>query len=138
MIRKNIRLKISIPFWGFLCLFVFVFLGCHSQKPKLYRCNGTVSLEGQLLEGAAVTFVNPNSASSSFGITDSSGQFTFDSEIGEFEVSVTKFKPNVSNDIYAKTENLLPDQYTDFKKSGLKVTVSNDKSKNIFTFDLKK
>jgi hypothetical protein len=104
----------------------------------MYQCSGTVSFEGQLLEGAAVTFVNPNSASSSFGITDSSGQFKFDSEIGEFEVSVTKFKPNTSNNIYAKTENLLPDQYANFKTSGVKVTVSNDKSKNIFTFDLKK
>ncbi|MDR2705953.1 MAG: carboxypeptidase-like regulatory domain-containing protein [Planctomycetaceae bacterium] len=137
MIRKNIHRKFLILFFGFLCLSVFVFFGC-SQKPKMYRCNGTVSLEGQLLEGAAVTFVNPNSASSSFGITDASGQFTFDSEIGEFEVSITKFKPNNSNNIYAKTENLLPDQYANFKTSGLKVTVSNDKSKNTFTFDLKK
>ncbi|MDA1231753.1 MAG: hypothetical protein O2856_13345 [Planctomycetota bacterium] len=65
---------------GSLLAVVFLsgFTGCGGdevEKPPLYPVKGTVTLNGTLLAGAAVTF-HPKSGPTARGVTDEKGEFT--------------------------------------------------------------
>lgn len=78
---------------GWLCC-----VGC--RPSNVADVSGNVTLQGQPLAGAIVTFVGQNSASLSRAITDESGKYTLvyssnhaGAETGEYAVSISTFKP---------------------------------------------
>lgn len=126
-------------FYILTALSIFAFSGCGSKGPKSYECSGTVTLDGQPVEGASIAFLNPKSTSSGSAMTDASGKFVFESEAGDYGVTIVKLKPKAAtDDIYAESENLLPKKYAGTTDSGLTASVTKDKTKNVFSFDLKK
>jgi hypothetical protein len=46
------------------------------HRPKLVPVHGVVRFNGQPLEGARVTFTNPEAKLSAYGLTDADGKFT--------------------------------------------------------------
>lgn len=56
-------------------LMSLVAVGCGQSGPKLYPVSGTVTYDGQPLEGASVLFI-PQGGRPSMGMTDGSGKFT--------------------------------------------------------------
>jgi hypothetical protein len=80
-------------------------LGCGSKGPTMVQVNGTVSLDGQPVEGATVSFM-PKSGSTpagnstpASGSTDSAGKFTLSTLnpgdgaiVGSYSVTVSKSK----------------------------------------------
>ena len=113
--------------------------GCNSGKIKTYLCTGTVTLDGQPVEGANVAFINLNLSAPAAARTDASGSFTFQSEPGEFDVTIVQLTGGATpENPYAASTNLLPEKYADLKMSGLKAKVETDASKNVYEFKLEK
>ncbi|MCL2623639.1 MAG: carboxypeptidase-like regulatory domain-containing protein [Planctomycetaceae bacterium] len=122
-----------------LLLCCIVSLGCGTGKTKTYDCTGTVTLDGDPVDQASVTFINFSLPAPVSARTDSSGKFTLKSEPGEFDVSVAKFTGNATADNpYVRSTNTLPEKYGDIKTSGFKVKVETDSSKNVYEFKLEK
>lgn len=98
---------------------------------------GTVTLDGEAVEGATVSFVPKvaEGGSSATGITDASGKFELSSGAesgaapGEYYISVAKIETTIienDNPLLNKVQfgaNELPEQYSDAKSSGLTATV---------------
>lgn len=76
MVSKSmIRFQLSL---GFVVATILVFGGCSGNSvkyPTLASVTGTVTLDGQPLEGATVTFV-PATGRASSGLTDASGYYS--------------------------------------------------------------
>lgn len=137
-----------------MCLLISLCLGCGRQQSdysqlKLVNATGTVTLDGQPLAGAVITFDAPD-GQFSFGQTDSGGNYSLqlDSEQrgvtpGEKTIRISTTRkilglnateggeddPSQSK----SAEEKVPDKYN--KNSELKITVSSDKSR--YDFDLK-
>jgi len=92
----------------FLGLFVFSISGCGNSDGRYTRVEGTITYNGEAVEGATVTFVPtaPDGESAS-GLTDSSGNYTLTSAYaeaggrgalpGDYQVTVSKREATVSN-----------------------------------------
>jgi len=132
---------------------VFVFAGCDGG-PKVYPVTGLVTYEGKPVEGASVTFVS-NASVATFATTDASGKFSMATRgapglpAGEYQVGISKVEsgnvPKMAAEDMMKMQKagpsaipkpLLPPKYSSVQSSGLTATVTTDKSKNNFTFDL--
>lgn len=80
-----------------LCLFVFS-MGCSKgDRPDIAKASGIVTLDGNPVEGATVTFEPVNGGRPCFGTTDPEGRFAITSyeegdgaPVGEHFVSVIK------------------------------------------------
>lgn len=126
-----------------------------SNRPQTHPASGRLSLAGQPLAAATVTFRPEGKGSGCAGISDASGRFklsTFaagDGALpGKYRVTVTKFaaapaSPDVDSPGYAPPsasapppKSLLPETYADPAKSGLTAEVVAGKA-NVFEFDLK-
>ncbi|MGL4941756.1 MAG: carboxypeptidase-like regulatory domain-containing protein [Thermoguttaceae bacterium] len=113
--------------------------GCGERGVALYDCTGTVTLDGKPVDGAMVCFVNTSMAAPSTGTTDAGGAFTFKSPVGDFSVSIVKLEGGASKENpYAPSKHLLPEKYAQAKTSGFQAVVATDKTKNTYSFDLKK
>ncbi|MDO4587520.1 MAG: carboxypeptidase-like regulatory domain-containing protein [Planctomycetia bacterium] len=120
-----------------LAIITLTLIGCNSKAPKLYDCSGTVTMNGQPLEGANVAFVNLDLPAPNTAITDASGVFKMQSYEGSFDVTIVKLEGKASKeDPYAPTTNLLPEKYSNLKTSGLKATVTKNPEENKFQFDI--
>ena len=134
--------------------------GCGGDKgPKSYRVEGTVTLNGTPVDGAAVSFVpDDNTGSSAGGKTDASGKFTlmtsFGTEgaaAGTYSVVITKREAvRTGNKTTSTDENgkeimvdemtakdVLPKDYASVQKTPFKSVTVEAKSSNKFDFDLK-
>ncbi|WP_437190920.1 carboxypeptidase-like regulatory domain-containing protein [Planctomicrobium sp. SH527] len=122
------------------------------QRPSVYPVTGVVTLNGEKLEGAVVTFRPKNGTDAATGKTDSDGRFrltTFDSNdgatAGEFTVTVSLYEEVIPPEGYNADTSpplpapklLTPPKYADFSKSGLVFSVS-DNGKNDFVIQLQK
>jgi len=133
----------------------------NADRPKVYPVTGVVTLDGNPLEGATVTFSSGSAAPSGFGKSDASGKFsltTFDANdgapAGSYQVLVTKTEeaaatgaPSIDSAEYVppkeidpnrpapKPKSLIPEKYGVYGKSGMDATVTAD-GKNEFKFDL--
>ncbi len=122
------------------------------QRPPVYPVTGVVTLDGEKLEGAIVTFRPKNGTDAATGKTDHEGRFrltTFDSNdgatAGDFVVTVTQYEEVIPPEGYNSDTSpplpapklLTPPKYADFSKSGLAYSVS-DKGKNEFEIALQK
>jgi hypothetical protein len=127
-----------------------------SNRPQTHPAKGRVTMGGQPLGGATVTFRPDGAGSGCAGITDESGNFklsTFaagDGAVpGKYGVTVTKVDAgpasvDVNSPGYAPPaanapppKSLLPDTYADPAKSGLTAEVAGGKA-NVFEFDIKR
>ena len=84
-------------------LFLTLLVGCSesdsSGRPKTYTASGTVTLNGQPLEGATVNFYPMEGSGSAIGMTDANGKYTLttytsnDGAVpGQYKVSITKYE----------------------------------------------
>jgi hypothetical protein len=138
---------------------VLLVAGCSqkpaSNRPQTVPVKGTITLKGQPLAKATVSFQPDGKGSGASGITDDSGGFvlsTFAAKDGavpgKYKVAVTKMDDTPSgkdmNDAgYAPPtasspppKSLVPEQYADPAKSGLTAEVATGAA-NAFDFDLK-
>lgn len=81
-----------------LCMAVGCGGGKDSNRPKTYQVSGTVTLGGQAVQGATVTFVLDGGGGSSVGTTDAQGKYkltTFGgndgARAGAYKVTVAKY-----------------------------------------------
>lgn len=142
-------------------------IGCsggNDGRPKTVKVTGTVMYNGKVVEGATVSFHNPDSPRVASGVTDSEGKFqltTFNANDGavpgECKVTITKVPAGsapdgdptaLMNDPTAlagqaqkaskekKQKPLIPEKYGNPNTSGLKETVKEEGDNN-FVFQLK-
>jgi hypothetical protein len=134
--------------------------GPNADRPATYPVTGTVTLNGEAVEGATVAFQPAAGGQGAVGTTDASGNYsltTFSSGDGalpgEYQVKIFKYKGEESgavadqeSDDYVPPmlageqdtggpENLLPDVYANPATSELKATVTED-GDNTFDFPL--
>ena len=132
------------------------------KRPKTYPATGTVTLDGQPLADATVSFV-PAVGPPSDGKTDASGKFVImtsgqpGAPVGANKVTVSKFTgsatmpmaggtPDDMKKMYEKMydkskkttgdKGELPAKYGRPDTSGLSAEVTADGAKNVFTFEL--
>lgn len=130
-----------------ILLIAIIAVGCGSgeERPQTSKTEGTVTFDGKPLEAASVSFI-PESGRPASGFTDASGRFvltTFGSEdgaiVGQHTVIISKVKSEAKdqNDIYAKQKSVIPEKYSDIKKTELTATINSDGANDI-KLDLKK
>lgn len=113
--------------------------------PKTVPVQGTITLEGQPLADASVTFLLADNSGSTVGRTDSAGRYSLttfeqgDGAIpGEYGVQVVKYEEppdEVADGETPPLKSLIPEKYASVARSGLKATVA-DGADNTFDFDL--
>ncbi|MCA9089244.1 MAG: carboxypeptidase regulatory-like domain-containing protein [Planctomycetaceae bacterium] len=112
--------------------------GVPSDRPDLATVTGTVTLDGQPLEGADVTF-QPESARPSVGTTDSSGKYELiylndvkGAVVGPNRVMITTRRDGADDDPSSNVPERLPKKY--HAESTLSADV--EAGSNVFDFDL--
>ncbi|MEW4564310.1 carboxypeptidase-like regulatory domain-containing protein [Bremerella sp. JC770] len=131
-------------------------LGCNSGETPLIPgrsrtvpVQGTITLDGAPIEGATVMFFCKKLMVTSYGKTDSAGQYqltTYEpgdgAPVGHYLVSVKKTKQTIvqpsdhpAEPPKTQTAELLPPQYSDYESSQLKAVVAEGNA-NAFQFDL--
>jgi hypothetical protein len=138
-----------------ICFSLVVVVGCGGPaRPKMAKVSGTVTLDGQPLEGAQVVFIAAGAPRNATGTTDATGKFTlttFEANdgavLGEHSITVSKSTssaPAMSADDPAggygaamsaagggdatmggSVKSVLPAKYGEAKQSGLKHTVTD-------------
>jgi hypothetical protein len=138
-------------------------LGCGEgggDRPKTYSVSGTVTYNGEAVEGATVAFQPAAGGQGAFGVTDAAGRYsltTFSSGDGavpgQYKVKIVKHKggegaavdqdsPEYEDPAMGgaagpdagQRESLLPAKYADASTSGLTATVGE--SDNSVNFEL--
>jgi hypothetical protein len=136
-----------------LCVLSFALAGCGGSAPvpkgpPVYKAGGTVTLKGQPVEGATVTFLSTDGKLGSYATTDAAGKFALTTHsagdgapAGDYMVAVTKmeapkggqgsgspetgdYRPPAENQPPPK--NLLPAKYASPSPTGLKATITAD------------
>ena len=134
-------------------------LGCSDGKLRTEPVKGIVTLDGEPLEGATVSFTPKNSGEgiASFGLTDAKGEYRLQTLAGrvdagtlpgEYTVTVSKFKAvptgrkirdGNTGEMIDEMEGIIffpgMTKYADTKTTPFAVTVV--KGQNHFDFDLK-
>lgn len=123
-----------------LPLLMLAVLGCGSSGPRLGQVEGTITLDGQPLPEALVTFY-PKDGRPSSGVTDSNGvyrlQFTADkagAALGEHVVRITANQQSGEEVPTKRVQETLQEIYN--RDSILKADVKSGKNK--FDFALEK
>ena len=137
-------------------------LGCGGAKVKTEMVTGKVTLDGQPVAKATVTFAPASGGSGAYGTTDDNGVYTLTTQggaagkgalPGEYQVAVIKEENvapqptpeerqkasaegrDISKDYPAEFKSIVPKKYNAPQASGLTATVV--KGKNTIDFDLK-
>ena len=147
---------------GFVAALALSLGGCSqkpaSNRPQTVPVKGRVTLAGEPLAKATVSFQPDGKGNGASGITDDGGAFTLstfaakDGAVpGTYKVTVTKvddtasggdmtaagYAPPTESSAASKPKSLVPEQYADPAKSGLTAEVTTGAA-NTFDFDLKK
>jgi len=157
----NLALSILVALSTFVTVGI-VLTGCSTGRPKTYQVTGTVTMKGQPVAGAAITFVpTGNEGEAASAITDSDGKYALTTwqagdgaRPGEYRVKVSKQEQqtvdpskmvkNLSIEeeqkIYVENKkppppakSLIPSKYQDDQTSGLIHKVEQKPT----TFDIK-
>ena len=140
--------------WSCLVAAIVVVAGCQpaadtSGRPATVEAGGTVTYNGEPVDGASIVFAPTAGGKAAVGTTDASGNFklmTFDPEDGAvpgtYSVTVVKrtaVPDEVSEDSEGPSapppEDLLPKRYGSASESGLTAEVT-DGGENQFKFEL--
>ena len=81
-----------IHFYVVLLVFCLCIAGCKDRGPGLKAATGTVTLDGKPLIGAEVEFHPESAASSSYGKTDESGNFSLAYSTGKAGAALGKHR----------------------------------------------
>jgi hypothetical protein len=160
MKKRNLQSALAAVVLGSLLA-----LGCQqgADRPATYPVTGTVTHNGEAVEGATVSFQLADGSQSAVGVTDATGAYkltTFEADdgavAGEYKVAITKYEggaggpetDDMMSEEYheamagggaaeeaSEPENVLPPKYADANKSGLTATVS-ESGENNFDFTL--
>jgi hypothetical protein len=151
-------------FAGMLVACAAVAAGCGPKGLTVSPTSGTVTYKGKPVAGALVQFM-PEKGSPCDGRTDDSGKYTIlyrgkpGAPVGPCRVTVSKpassdwsqgMSDTTPEDLARlsaanmakkpapppKDKNAIPAKYSTVEKSGLKVVVTSDASKNVFDFNL--
>lgn len=135
--------------WAIFALFLAIcaVAGCNRSGLNLAYVDGVVTYNGQPVEHAGVLF-KPDAGPFAMGTTDADGKFTLITAnhpgalIGEHKIGISKTQTTATNIPGARfprydVKRFVPEKYASPATSELTATVSKDKSKNHFTFDLK-
>ncbi|MCA9034400.1 MAG: Ig-like domain-containing protein [Planctomycetaceae bacterium] len=121
--------------------------GGASDAPTLYSASGVVKYKGAPVPSISVAFIPEGGAGlAAEGTTDSEGKFVLatnsasGAKAGTYNVALVHV-PDEVPDMFAspeksKADEVIPKKYGDPKTSDLKATVSEDESKNTYTFEL--
>jgi len=124
--------------------------GCGSDGPTLVPAGGVVNYKGKPI-GKINVMLMPSADSGGMiaeATTDESGKFTLQTQnpgdgamVGTYGVAFKYVPDEIPQmpgfDGATKVVSPIPEKYGDVGKSGQTATVVADKSKNVFTFDLK-
>lgn len=134
-----------------LCMLLGV-IGCGG--PKLVEAGGTVKFNNQSLSGADVVFVPDEGGSPVIGRTNEQGKFSLSTDgktgalPGPYKIAITAVRQKravkeseavgmTDSQIAANHESLIPKKYNNTISSGLTANVTDDRSANGFSLDLK-
>ena len=142
----------------FILLAVFAFAGCGSGKLKTVRVSGTVTLDGEAVEGATVIFSPAESGMGhpAIGKTDASGHYRLQTQLGEVDAGTTpgKYKVVINKEKLIETGKVagmapsgnpkmeqvfvetMPEKTAKIETTDMEAVVEN-KKENVFDFDLK-
>ena len=127
-------------------------IGCGG--PKLVEAGGTLKFNNQSIGGADVVFVPDEGGSPVIGRTDEQGKFSLSTDgkpgalPGPYKIAITAVRQKravkeseavgmTDAQIAANHESLIPKKYNNTILSGLTAKVSEDRSANVFSLDLK-
>ena len=147
---------------GSVAILALTLEGCSqkasSNRPQTVAVKGRVTLAGEPLAKATVSFQPDGKGNGAAGITDDGGTFTLstfaakDGAVpGKYKVTVTKvddtasggdmtatgYAPPTESSAASKPKSVVPEQYADPAKSGLTAEVAAGAA-NTFDFELKK
>lgn len=134
-------------------------LGCSQSGsgPATYPVTGTVTYNGQPVEGATVAFQAADGSHGAVGVAGADGKFEVATSAaggglipGEYKVTISKYKtdsapaqdidgmhasPEDVGQMAVESQNSLPARYADAAESGFAATVKED-GENDFTFNM--
>ena len=148
------RPKTAVMYLSLLALAVAI-AGCGGpadtgNRPATIAAGGTVTYNGEAVDGATVTFAPDGPGKAAIGKTDSNGNFklmTFEAGDGavtgkylvtvvkQTEVAETESEDSMAESTSAAPEDLLPTKYGVATTSGLTAEVTEG-GENQFTFEL--
>ena len=128
MCVHGVRRFIVLPLFG-VC-FVMVLAGCGATGPDLVEVTGTVTLDGQPVDGAVVGF-RPSEGTPAAATTDATGKFTLRVSVGQCAITVIKSETVGGGAVAGadetaqevQTKSLLPIKYSAAQGSGLTADV---------------
>ena len=153
--RREQRMDSHVSHWitaawvsVILCAFVSSGCGNTQEGPETVPVRGTVTYQGQPLDGANVVF-HPTDGSTTLAsqaVTDASGRFELATHVGvgkfkpgivpgNYAVAITKLDTASVSSTLAAPKDLLPKKYGDPKTSGLAAEVTAQQD-NEFSFAL--
>jgi len=140
--QRNLLLKLCAPIALLACLVAPI--GCNGKKlPTIVKAEGTITLDGNPVENATVSFLSEKHPYHAVGNTNAQGKFVMRVVMpeykgkagaipGDYKVEISKSvmgerKPGSSEDepITINLQNALPIQYASISTSGLTVNVPN-------------
>ncbi len=129
------RVSCQKRIWVFVLLGIIP-LGCGGASgPPLGKVSGTITLDGQPLAGASVSFSPMDGGRSSTGVTDSSGHYSLEYSLDKSGALVGEHEVRIHSAEFtgeAAKDPVVPERYN--SKSELKGTV--DKSGSTLDFEL--
>ena len=139
--------------WVYCLIVAATCLGCgdSGKRPPTAKAGGTITVNGQPVEGANVYFSPRSGGRAAYGVTDRRGRFQLSTTPtvsgalpGTYGVGIAKQRSEAGAakdarraSIAPKLANELPDRYREPAKSGLTAEVKAGES-NDFKFELKK
>ena len=121
--------------------------GCNRSGLNLAYVDGVVTYNGKPVENAGIIF-KPDIGPFAMGTTDAEGKFTLITAnnpgalVGEHKVGISKTETTATNIPGTRfprydVKRFIPEKYASPATSELTATVSEDTSKNHYTFELK-
>lgn len=130
--------RLSWTLMLFCCL-----VGCGSSGPQLGTVEGSVTLDGNPLTGAVVSFRPLEGGRTAEGVTDESGNFTIEfaagskgALLGDHEVRVTTFRERVIGDNGRVEDPGMPEKVPNKYNEDSELVRTVEPGKNHFDLEL--
>lgn len=140
----------------FIALLTVFVSGC-KKSAGTYPVTGKITVDGQVVEGISVVFSPVGEGEPGSGATDATGVYSLKTSIGEpgtgvkpgdYKVTVSKMfgewdgktlqaNPGGEPIKVIRSKQTMPNKYTTKSLTPLSATVTAEKEKNVFDFDIK-